>query len=65
MQLPGAKGRNLEKPAPLEAFFFPEVAIVVIAAWSPLGPPAKRGAEIPKPGLCDWDEFENRGGFPL
>ncbi len=37
----------LENAAPLKALLFPEVAVVMITAWSPLGPPAQRGADFP------------------
>ncbi len=51
MQSSSCQSCKLKEAAALEAFFLPEVAVVVIAAWSPLGPPAKRGAEIPKSGI--------------
>ncbi len=59
------KSRKLEEASPLEALFFPIVAIVVITAWSPLCPPAQRGAEIPKSRFIDRPEFEDVVGFSL
>ncbi len=60
-----AVSEALAKPAPLEALFFPKVAIVVIAARSPPRSPRSTGADFPKTAIIDRAEFESAVRFSL